>query len=94
MGLSLNGSPGGTTSECQSDERSRAPSTVISDTASGLQSQFLRMRTDLLPLCDKDYSAMNPSIAPVAHDSSVGYFRVTTNGDSHQDWKAHAPSEA
>jgi hypothetical protein len=33
------------------------------------------MRSDLLPLCDKDYSAMSPSLAPMAHDPSIEYFR-------------------
>ncbi len=33
------------------------------------------MRTDLLPLCDKDYSAMSSSVAPVAYDSPIEYFR-------------------
>jgi hypothetical protein len=33
------------------------------------------MRTDLLPLCDKDFTAMNSSVAPVAYDSPIEYFR-------------------
>jgi len=33
------------------------------------------MRSDLLPLCDKDYSAMSSSVVPVASDSSIDYFR-------------------
>ena len=41
----------------------------------GESKKLTPMRTDLLPLCDKDYSAMSSSVAPVAYDSSIEYFR-------------------
>ena len=35
------------------------------------------MRTDLLPLCDKHYGAMEPSIAPFSVDCSIEFFQCT-----------------
>lgn len=35
------------------------------------------MRTDLLPLCDKHYRAMEASVAPFNADYSIEFFRCT-----------------
>lgn len=35
------------------------------------------MRTDILPLCDKHYRAMEPSSAPYSADYSIEFFRCT-----------------
>lgn len=35
------------------------------------------MRTDLLPLCDKHYRAMEPLVAPFNADYSIEFFRCT-----------------
>src|SRR3954452_12213337 len=35
------------------------------------------MRTDILPLCDKHYRAMEPSTAPLSADYAIEFFRCT-----------------
>lgn len=35
------------------------------------------MRTDILPLCDKHFRAMEPATAPFSPDYSIEYFRCT-----------------
>ena len=35
------------------------------------------MRTDLLPLCDKHFRTMEPSLAPYSPDYSIDFFRCT-----------------
>ncbi len=35
------------------------------------------MRTDILPLCDKHFRAMEPSTAPFSQDYSIEFFRCT-----------------
>jgi len=47
------------------------------------------MRTDILPLCDKDYSLMSPAVAPVSYDSGLEYFQCR-----HGDWCPRCYSEA
>ncbi len=37
----------------------------------------LRMRTDLLPLCDQHYRTMEPALAPYNADYSIEFFRCT-----------------
>ena len=37
----------------------------------------LLMRTDILPLCDKHYRAMEPLIAPYNADRCIDFFRCT-----------------
>jgi len=37
----------------------------------------LRMRTDILPLCDQHFRTMEPALAPYNADYSIEYFRCT-----------------
>src|SRR5271168_2035942 len=37
----------------------------------------LRMRTDILPLCDQHYRTMEPALAPYNADYSIEFFRCT-----------------
>src|ERR1035441_7687665 len=37
----------------------------------------LRMRTDILPLCDQHYRTMEPALAPYNTDYSIEFFRCT-----------------
>jgi hypothetical protein len=37
----------------------------------------LRMRTDMLPLCDQHYRTMEPALAPYNTDFSIEFFRCT-----------------
>ncbi len=47
------------------------------------------MRTDIIPLCDKDYSLMSPAVAPVSYDSTLQYYRC-----GYGDWCPRCYSDA
>ncbi len=47
------------------------------------------MRSDIVPLCDKDCSLMSPAVAPVSYDSTLEYYRC-----SHGEWCPRCYSES